>query len=86
MWFCHPMNFSHKSFTQKNGSFRNFSFCSKTFFSSEKIFGGKSATSKKRAVKKRDESQEQGCQMVYFQTKIANLGKFWRALVSKRLV
>jgi hypothetical protein len=30
--------------------------------------------------------QEQGCQMVYFQTKNTNLGKFWRALEWKRLV
>jgi hypothetical protein len=28
---------------------------------------------------------DQGCQMVYFQTKNPNLGKFWRALESKRL-
>jgi hypothetical protein len=27
-----------------------------------------------------DQSLEQGCQMVYFQTKNPNLGKFWRAL------
>jgi hypothetical protein len=29
---------------------------------------------------------EQGCQMVYFQTKNTNLGKFWTALEWKRLV
>jgi hypothetical protein len=29
---------------------------------------------------------EQGCQMVYFQTKNPNLGKFWRALELKMLV
>jgi hypothetical protein len=29
---------------------------------------------------------EQGCQMVYFQTKNPNLGKFWRALIWKMLV
>jgi hypothetical protein len=28
----------------------------------------------------------QGCQMVYFQTKNPNLGKFWRALDWKMLV
>jgi hypothetical protein len=28
----------------------------------------------------------QGCQMVYFQTKNPNLGKFWRALELKRSV
>jgi hypothetical protein len=28
----------------------------------------------------------QGCQMVYFQTKNRNLGKFWRALEWKKLV
>jgi hypothetical protein len=28
----------------------------------------------------------QGCQMVYFQTKDPNLGKFWRALQWKMLV
>jgi hypothetical protein len=27
--------------------------------------------------------QDQGCQMVYFQTKNPNLGKFWRSLVWK---
>jgi hypothetical protein len=27
----------------------------------------------------------QGCQMAYFQTKITNLGKFWRALQWKML-
>jgi hypothetical protein len=31
-------------------------------------------------------SQAQGCQMVYFQTKHPNLGKFWSALEWKRLV
>jgi hypothetical protein len=31
-------------------------------------------------------SQEQGCQMVYFQTKNPNLGKFGRALEWKRLL
>jgi hypothetical protein len=30
-------------------------------------------------------SQNQGCQMVYFQTKNSNLGKFWRALQWKTL-
>jgi hypothetical protein len=30
--------------------------------------------------------RRQGCQMVYFQTKNSNLGKFWRALEWKRLV
>jgi hypothetical protein len=29
---------------------------------------------------------QQGCQMVYFQTKNSNLGKYWRALEWKRLV
>jgi hypothetical protein len=29
---------------------------------------------------------QQGCQMVYFQTKNPNLGKFWRALKWKMLV
>jgi hypothetical protein len=29
---------------------------------------------------------KQGCQMVYFQTKNPNLGKFWRALEWKMLV
>jgi hypothetical protein len=28
----------------------------------------------------------QGCQMVYFQTKKANLGKFWRALECNMLI
>jgi hypothetical protein len=28
----------------------------------------------------------QGCQMVYFQTKNSNLGKFWRVLQRKMLV
>jgi hypothetical protein len=28
----------------------------------------------------------QGCQMVYFQTKTPNLGKFWRALEWKMMV
>jgi hypothetical protein len=31
-------------------------------------------------------SRWQGCQMVYFQTKSPNLGKFWRVLYRKRLV
>jgi hypothetical protein len=31
-------------------------------------------------------SAKQGCQMVYFQTKNTNLGKFWRALKWKMLV
>jgi hypothetical protein len=31
-------------------------------------------------------SLNQGCQMVYFQTKNPNLGKFWRALELKMLV
>jgi hypothetical protein len=31
-------------------------------------------------------SYRQGCQMVSFQTKNPNLGKFWRALEWKRLV
>jgi hypothetical protein len=30
--------------------------------------------------------QNQGCEMVYFQTKNTNLGKFWRALEWKMLV
>jgi hypothetical protein len=30
--------------------------------------------------------REQGCQMVYFQTKNLNLGKFWRALGEKMFV
>jgi hypothetical protein len=30
--------------------------------------------------------QGQGCQMVSFQTKIPNLGKFWRALNGKMLI
>jgi hypothetical protein len=30
--------------------------------------------------------QKQGCQMVYFQTKNPNLGKFWRALDWKMLI
>jgi hypothetical protein len=30
--------------------------------------------------------ERQGCQMVYFQTKNPNLGKFWRALEWKMLV
>jgi hypothetical protein len=30
--------------------------------------------------------QTQGCQMVYFQTKNPNLGKFWRSLEWKMLV
>jgi hypothetical protein len=29
---------------------------------------------------------DQGCQMVYFQTKNSNLGRFWRALEWKLLV
>jgi hypothetical protein len=29
---------------------------------------------------------ERGCQMVYFQTKNPNLGKFWRAFAMKMLV
>jgi hypothetical protein len=33
-----------------------------------------------------DGRQVQGCQMVYFQTKNANLGKFWRALQWKMYV
>jgi hypothetical protein len=38
--------------------------------------------------RKRDEWRcpEQGCQMVYFQTKNSNFGKFWRALDWKVLV
>jgi hypothetical protein len=31
-------------------------------------------------------SLEQGCQMVYFQNKNPNLGKFWRALGWKMLI
>jgi hypothetical protein len=31
-------------------------------------------------------SVHQGCQMVFFQTKNPNLGKFWRALEWKKLV
>jgi hypothetical protein len=34
---------------------------------------------------KRRQSQ-QGCQMVYFQTKNPNLGKFWRAIEGEGLV
>jgi hypothetical protein len=32
------------------------------------------------------EAREQGCQMVYFQTKNPDLGKFWRVLEWKMLV
>jgi hypothetical protein len=31
-------------------------------------------------------TSEQGCRMAYFQTKITNLGKFWRVLQWKMLV
>jgi hypothetical protein len=36
--------------------------------------------------KNRDYNAEQGCQMVCFQTKNRNLGKFWRVLQWKMLV
>jgi hypothetical protein len=38
------------------------------------------------AVERRKTERNQGCQMVYFQTKNRNLGKLWRALQWKMLV
>jgi hypothetical protein len=39
-----------------------------------------------RQTENQKESLSQGCQMVYFQTKNLNLGKFWRALERKMLL
>jgi hypothetical protein len=41
---------------------------------------------RKNAVRTEDRSVQQGCQMVSFQTKNPNLGKFWRAQDWKMLI
>jgi hypothetical protein len=62
-----------------------FSSCGYSFIHSKPLSATQSPFSENSTMKTINYS-DQGCQMVYFQTKIPTLSKFWRALQWKMLV